>query len=55
MVTLAASLHSQPAGGELIWDGKDEHAVPAPPGIYVYRLDTEIGRHHQEGKLVVVR
>jgi hypothetical protein len=42
-----------PSGSQLVWDGRDQAGRPAAPGIYLYRM--EVGKHHKEGRVVVLR
>jgi len=38
---------------QVIWDGKDNHGVPVPSGIYFIQLNTEF--HVQSHKMALVR
>ena len=40
------------SGSRLVWDGKDRGGRRVAPGLYLYRM--EVGRHRQEGKVVVL-
>jgi hypothetical protein len=42
-----------PSGSRLVWDGRDRAGRPAAPGIYLYRMD--VGKHRNEGRIVVLR
>jgi surface antigen len=42
-----------PSGSQLTWRGQDESGAIVADGIYLYRID--LGKHRQEGKVVVIR